>query len=249
MGHTPSANLSPIPPPSDFNPPDLSEPLTESQYQDLKAVIKAGKASEYYNVGDTIKVSYGNHIMPFEIMDFESTTRQKNGNEEVVPAINVWARYTDDVGELYDNDIEASYSGSALRTFITGPYQNKLDPNFVACLADSKVETVKQDGSIDVVYDKLYAPSFSQVNVKGSNYVTPEQIAIEGASFNKEDGGQQWRIRQGIDSQSTGKTYWLRSSKLADVAYAGRVLYNGNSGIADKTVSYFVAPAGNLIGD
>lgn len=189
--------------------PDLSEPLTAQQYNDLKEIVRAGEASVSYNEGDTILVSYGVYTMPFVITGFETVTTNTGSK----PAINLLAKNVTDSGTTWGDNGTQPYSQSNLRDFIANTLESKLDPNFLAGLGTTEIKTYSRDGATDTVYDKLFAPSMAELGVTNTSYNTAEQAAVEGPAFTSYNGASNSDRKKtpinGNDPYYFG--YWTRS--------------------------------------
>lgn len=231
--------------------PDLSETLTADDFDKIQKIVATGNASEYFNIGDEFKVTYGDYVMPFEIVGFEDVVAQVNGEEKTVHAINLLTKYTSDISTAYGSSGSTKYSGSTLRTTIIGSgYQNKLDSNFVGCLANTKVQTYSRDGSTNVVYDKLFAPSMAQLGVTDTAYNNASQAAVEGPAFAAyQDATNAQRVKQAIEDTGAVQNYWTRSLYSGNSYHFAYVQTSGAPSYNLYSSSKRVVVACNLIGN
>lgn len=228
----------------DIFEPDLSQPLDQVQLENLQNIVAAGKASEYLNTGDELLVSYGDYTMPFEVVGFEDVEVEGG---ETKPSINLLAKYTDETGSVYGTSNTTKYSASTLRSNITTTYQNKISTDFLACLANTKTQTYYAD-SIDIVYDKLFAPSMAQLGVTDTNYNNASQAAVEGPTFPAYQGSDDAkRIKQSIKSGVTVYGYWMRTFYAANNRF-GCIFRNGAPTADAYSSNNYVVVAGNFIG-
>lgn len=157
-------------------------------------------------------MSYDLYTMPFEIVGFEDVVSQTDGAEQTVHALNLLAKYTSEDATHWGDNGSTKYSASMLRSHITTTYQGKLDANFVACLANTKKQTYSRDGSTDVVYDKLFAPSMAQLGVTDASYNTAQQAAVEGPVFTAYQGAADAkRVKYAINVTTNVQYYWTSS--------------------------------------
>lgn len=197
---------------NNFFEPDLSQPLDQAQLDNLQNIVSAGKASEYLNLGDELLVNYGKYVMPFEVVGFEDVEVEGGATK---PAINLLAKYTDETGSARTSGEGLAYADMQLQTYITTTYQNKLDANFVACLAQTKTQMYKRDGSVDVAYSKLFAPSMENLGVTDTACNTVQQAAVEGPAFTAyQSSTNDTRKKHSINANlptDAFYAYWTRS--------------------------------------
>lgn len=233
--------------PSIPDAPDLSQTLTASDFEDIATIVKAGKAAEKFNLGDELKVAYGDDVMPFEIVGFEDVEVQGG---ETVPAINLLAKYTGYLTSKWGNDVHeyTDYGLSALRSYINGAkYKDKLDSNFVACLGDTLVKTQPKVGETTITIDKLFAPSATQLGVTDNNYNTTAQAEVEGPAFAAYAGASDAkRIRNAITSTGVPQYYWTRSLYSGSSVSFGCVSTLGTPQAANYSGSLPVVAACNF---
>lgn len=228
--------------------PDLSGPLDAAGLKNLQNIVAAGKASEYLKTGDEIKVSYSTYTMPFEIVGFEPVEIEGG---KTVPAINLLAKYTNTTDIIWSSDINTIYSGSALRDYIIGEdYQGRFDSGFISCLANTKVQTYNRDGSVDVAYDKLFAPSMAEIGVTNTIYNSPSQAAVEGPAFVEyQRANDAMRIKRAINATSTAQYYWTRTLFLGKSGYCGYVGTSGYTSSDPPNTTARCLAACNFIGN
>lgn len=83
---------------------------------------------------------------------------------------SVWSSIKDEGGEL-PRQLNITNLAPAIRSIggnvpIFNPDLSKvLDANFVTYLANAKTQTYSADDSTDAVYDKLFAPSLTQLAI------------------------------------------------------------------------------------
>lgn len=235
--------------PSIPDAPDLSQTLTASDFEDIATIVKAGKAAEKFNLGDELKVTYGDDVMPFEIVGFEDVEVQGG---ETVPAINLLAKYTGYPTSNWGNDVteDTDYGLSALRSCINGVnYKDKLDSNFVACLSDTLVKTYNRNGNTSITINKLFAPSMAQLGVTDNDYNTTAQAEVEGPAFAAYAGASDSkRIRNAITGTSVPQYYWTRSLYLGSSGRFGCISTVGTPQAANYSGNFLVVAACNFTG-
>lgn len=229
-----------------ITPPDLSKVLDAEALANIQNIIYQGKAQEYFSLGDELLVTYGGYTMPFEVVGFEPV-EVEGGN--TVPALNLLTKYTLQDTSQWGASDDTKYSASTLRTNITTTYQNRFDANFVACLASTKVQTYSRDGSTDVVYDKLFAPSMAQLGVTDTSYNNAQQAAVEGPAFTAYQGAANTKRTKGsIDDTLNMKVYWTRSMHPTSTSSFGAIIKTGAPGYDTYNKYITTLAACNFIG-
>lgn len=228
----------------DLFEPDLSQAPDAEQLANIKNIIAAGVASEYLSTGQNILVPFGSYTLPLGITGFNPVINHTSAGDKTVPAINLLGELTCDGTTAWGANGSTKYSASQLRTFITTTCQNKFDPAILACLANTKVQTYSRDGSTDVVYDKLFAPSMAELGVASATYNTAQQAAVEGPAFTAYQGAADAkRIRNAVDAAGTAQYYWTRSLYSGNSSNFGFVFTSGapSGGIYSNTRRVVVA--------
>lgn len=229
--------------------PDLTKVLTAQDLADIQTIVAAGKASEKFQLGQTLLITYGTYIMPFEIVGFEDVVAQIDGTEQTVHALNLESKYTDETGSRWGANGSTKYSASTLRSYMTTTYQGKLDTNFVACLANTKKQTYSRDNTTDVVYDKLFAPSMAELGVTDASYNTVQQAAVEGPAFTSYQGAADAkRVKYAINATTTAQPYWTSSLYSSLSNFFGNVRASGAPTHNNYDATFRVVAACNLIG-
>lgn len=221
--------------------PDLTKVLTAQDLADIQAIVAARKASEKFQLGQTLLITYGTYTMPFEIVGFEDVEVEGG---ETVPAINLLSKYVSDTTPKWGASASTTYSASTLRSAVVGAYQNALDSNFVNCLGKTKVQRVNRNGTTNTVYDKLFVPSMAQLGVTNSTFNTATQAAIEGPAFTTfQDAADAKRVKTAINLTGTALNYWTSSFALSNAQYSGIIQPAGTPGIGyfDGTFRFVVA--------
>lgn len=233
---------------TNFFEPDLSGVLDKTQLDNLQAIVGAGKASEYLSLGDELKVTYSSYTMPFEVVGFEDIVAGVDGTEKTVHAINLLAKYTNDLGCNWGANNSQPYQDSTLRSVIRNGYKNNLNNNFVECLAKTRVRTYSRDGTTNTVYDELFAPSMAQLGVTNTSYNNAQQSAVEGPAFTAYNGSDNTkRIKQAINATGIAQDYWTRSLYSSSSSGFGLVITSGAPTYNSYSISYRVVAACNFI--
>lgn len=207
--------------------------VINASYDEIEQWIDNGTIQDHVAINDTINISYYTYTMPFEVTGFEPTACQIDGEEVIRPALNLFFYYTTPVTVSYGTSGTVKYSESSLRNYINGTLMGQLDQDFVAHLASTKVQTYSRDGSTDVVYDKLFAPSMAELGVTNTSYNNAQQAAVEGPAFVAyQEATNAKRLKQAINATGTAQYYWTRS------------LYSGNSDLFGR-IGTSGAPNGN----
>lgn len=229
--------------------PDLSQPITAEGLDALQTIIGAGEAQDYIGLGTQILVPYDTYTMPFVVVGYEDIELEDG---TTAPALNLVSYYASDFNCGYSSGNYVAYSESILRTRINTTYQGKLDSAFLNCLGAGKVVTALQDGSTDVVYDKLFAPSIAKMGVTDTEYIDNTQKSIEGPAYPYyKDNDAQKRIFRKINNLNAmyAGEPWLRSYYPGNETYVDRIdsFGGGNAARASSTWPQVIV-ACNLIG-
>lgn len=228
-----------------INPPDLAKPLNADELKALQEIVARGEASSYYQIGQAILVTYSTYTMPFEIVGFEDVEVEGGS---IVHAINLLAKYTNETDSQWGDSGNTEYSTSTLRSSLT-TYQGKLNADFLTCLANTKTQTYSRDGSTDVVYDKLFAPSMAQLGVTSTIYNDAAQAAVEGPAFTAYQGSHNAkRLKQAINATGTAQNYWTRSFYPDDSSAFDAVYVSGAPDYGYYFSTYRSVAACNFIG-
>lgn len=223
--------------------------VINASYSEIENWIDNGTIQQHVALNDTINVSYGSYTMPFEVTGFEPTVCQIDGEEVTCPALNLFFQYTTSDKLSYGISGATKYSESYLRGYINDTLMGQLDQDFVAHLASTKVQTYNRDGSTDVVYDKLFAPSMAQLGVTDTAYNNANQAAVEGPAFTTYQGSDDAkRIKQPINATGTAQRYWTRSLYLGNSEYFGDIQTTGKASATYYNYIYRVVVACNFIG-
>lgn len=223
--------------------------VINASYDEIEQWIDNGTIQDHVAINDTINISYSTYTMPFEVTGFEPTACQIDGEEVIRPALNLFFYYTTPVTVSYGTSGTVKYSQSSLRYYINNTLMDDLDQDFVAHLASTKVQTYSRDGSIDVVYDKLFAPSMTQLGVTDTSYNDASQAAVEGPAFTAYQGSDNAkRLKQAINATGTAQNYWTRSLYSGLSSLFGCVYTSGAPNGSLYSNSYRVVVACNFIG-
>lgn len=231
-------------------PPDLSQVLDEAALENLSNIVKQGKAQEYLNLGDQLKVNFNmpglSYVMPFEVVGFEDAELEDG---TTVPAVNLLAYYTSMGTTQWGAAGTTKYSESTLRSYYNGSYTSYLPTVFLACLAPTKVQTYSRSGATDIVYDKLFAPAMAQLGVTDTSYNNASQAAVEGPAFAAYQGSDNAkRLKQAINATGTAQNYWTRTLYSGNSNFFGLVYASGAPDINFYYNSFRVVAACSFAG-
>lgn len=233
-----------VPKPLVPDKPDLSKVLTKEDLDDIQAIVAAGAASDKFNLGDELLVAYDTYTMPFEIVGFNDVEIEGG---ETVPAINLLAKYTAGPSSKWSTSAGTGYPASTLRSSIT-TYQGKLNADFLACLAKTKVQAYNYNDTTSIVYDKLFAPSMAQLGVTNTAYNNALQAAVEGPAFTAyQSANNAKRTKYVINATDYAGAYWTRSSYMGNASRRGCITTAGSADDYSYSADHYVAVACNFI--
>lgn len=231
----------------DFDPVDPNN----VDLDNLSNIVKAGAASEYLKVGDILQIPWvdGTEVQR-RVLGFDDRTVQINGEERVVPAIQMDDVFLFSTPTVYysSSSTVVVYPSSRLRTFINTAITNMQPPEFLECLGSTKVPTVARtlngQTSVLTVYDKIFAPSVVELGAKHNSY-SEAQAGGEGVTPNFYLNNP--LLSREIEGEGYPRTFWTRSLALDRAGYifvgdAGDILYG------KQTSPYYVLPTYNFIG-
>lgn len=223
---------------------------------ELTEMLKDGTAATKLQVGQEISIlDKSGKAIKRRILGVSERTVLKDGVEVVVPAIqmeNVELTATKTVWTSGGPNVP--YSASTIRQLAKDQEKSETE-EFLSCLGETKVQSLTRDGTIDVVYDKMYVASLTEMGVTFSDlHNSPEQRAVEGTPFTYYAGiteepcplWYKYNLSVGNHSQS----YWLRSY---DPIFPTQGYYAGISLVASTnavpaTEADAICPTYNFIG-
>lgn len=230
-------------------PPDLSKVLDAEALKNIQNIIVAGKARQYFKLGDEFLISYGSYTMPMRVIGFADATVKKDELETIVSAIQLEMKYTDTNSVNWVISTNLPYSNSDLNSYIEGTVQPKLSAEFLACLGETKVQFWTRSNTTDVSYHKLFAPSMAELGFTELTVVTEQQAAVEGPAFEYyQEATNAKRVKSAINTPSSPESYWARSFSPVLLDYAARVKTDGDSGSSPYSQLRKVVAACNFIG-
>lgn len=188
--------------------PDLSQVQNAAQLDNLQNIIDAGKAQEYLNLGDELLISYDNTTMPMQVVGFTDATVQKEGEDVIVPAIQLGMKYCA-TGTTAWGTGRSTYSASAPRAQINNTIKPKFSEDFLNCLGKTKVQSYVPNNDVDVVYDELFIPSLVELGQSASWYGA---YAVEGYTFQYYQGADSSKLIKNVFGTTSSQGYWTRSS-------------------------------------
>lgn len=193
-------------------PPDLSQPFDDAAIENLSNIVQAGKAQDYLSLHDELLIPYGDIVMPFEVVGFTNVVAKVNGGDQTISCINLLAKYTSADTTAYADNANSKYSNSILRAFMTITYQGRLLDSFVNCLAETRVQTYSKDKTTDVIYDKVFPPSYTQLGAPFADFTNSAQEVVDGPKYTAfQNATITDDIKYGIDTPDTAQPYWTRS--------------------------------------
>lgn len=227
--------------------PDLTKVLTAKELSDIQAIVAAGMAPQKFELGQTLLITYGTYTMPFEIVGFEDIIAQVDGVENQVHALNLLTEYTYDGTTVWSPSRTYPYRESNIRSFISTRL-NEISADFVACLANTKFQVYNIDGSIHTLYDKLYAPSITELGGTAA-FLVDGQTTSEGPTFTAyQNATNEQRAKKAIGTTGAAQAYWTRTVNTKNNNGVGFIT---NTGAINNTVYYgsqHVVTACNLVG-
>lgn len=232
--------------------PDLSKPLDKNGLDNLSAIVKDGKASEYLNLGDELLVSYGTFTMPFEVVGFTDVTIQNNGMDETVPAINLLSKYLSPTSSIWNSNPITQYASTTLQSYITNTMQTQFNNDFVECLGATKIQRWRyySDSASYTSYLKMYAPSATQLGATTSVGITASQQADEGPIFTSYQGASNAkRIKYLLNNTSQAQNYWTSSRYINTTTDSFYIASTGSINSYDTNTNFYVAVTCNFIGN
>lgn len=183
--------------------------------------------------------------MPMRVVGFADATVQKDGEDVVVPAIQLGMKYC--VEPMCGWGSRRSvYSGSIPRTQINNTIKPKFSDDFLNCLGKTKVQSYSSADGLDVVYDDLFVPSLEKLGQSASWYTG---YSYEGPTFQYYQGADSSKLIKTLFGTATNSGYWTRSS----ASNSETQFYINHKGIATGQsliyiASYYIVAFCNFIG-
>lgn len=231
-----------------ITPPDLSKVLDKEALENIQKIVAQRQQAEYFNLGDEFLVPYGETTMPMRVVGFADATVQKDGEDVVVPAIQMEMKYCAAGSSDWATSGKVNYSASKLKTYIDGQVQTKFSSDFLACLGETRVQFCTRNGDTDVSYCKLFAPSMAELGVTDTAHNNVIQAAVEGPAFQYYQGAKDAkRIKQEVNATGTARSYWTRSLYSGTSNLFSYVYLSGAPDYDSCYSAYRVAAACNFI--
>jgi len=198
----------------------------ESEIARMSRISKAGEAKDYYNVHDTIVVDG----ITFEIVgighDIDALTGQYN---------TITLRQVDHIQKSRINSTSCphGYATSELDKSLMESPQSWIPESILPYLRNVAKEYVTFDGSIKVVYRKLWV--FSESEMFGSAIYSPAQDGKRYEAFATS------KDRIADDENGSACSVWLRSALVGYSDYFCMVTTSGSADYDYADYSYGVA--------
>ena len=220
----------------------FSKPLAECTWEEISAVSKSGKASQYWNVGDTKKFTFNNAVYEAQIIGFD--------HDDVADEANYGrekAGITFQIKELVGSGIRfntsstnASWPNSNARAVLQSYIDEKtIDESLMNIMVqvnklyeDSATDRTAIKSSADMLFLLSESELIGAVDLSLAN--TGEQYAFYAAGNSK--------IKYKVGTTTKGE-YWTRSRKYN---YSNLFVYVNTSGTLARSTtstSCLLAPA------
>lgn len=234
--------------------PSVDPILANNSWETIKAVVQAGKAGNYWSLGDTKNIAVsGVGDVPHALVDMtvgryayaSDSTKRTNAVFQAVPTIGNYT-FNSSSNKNANNAYNSWYTSTLRTSMNSGVIYGLYDSSFTSLLEE--VQTYEAlDGTtagnvVQYQADKLFLPAAREVKANYSLSQSCESGITQYGYYAQNSDANSQRKKYPFGSSST--TYWwLRS------AYAGAVLdelsvgyYGTLSSVNGTTYSYGVAP-------
>lgn len=212
--------------------PPIGQTLESCSWADIDVISKAGKAEEYFLVGDTKSIAIGGVAYTVEIIDFNHDDLSNGGKAGITfGLVNCLNEY----GQMNASASNSgSWESSAMRAKLNDTIFTTLPTDLQKVIKSvvKKTSAGSQQSDLVSTHDKLFL--FSEVEVFGAVTYSIAGEGVNYARFTTTDA----RIRK---VKTTASSWWERSPRkeysthFCYVSNAGKAAVNsanGNSGVA-----------------
>ena len=203
--------------------------FNDMSWTDIATVSEAGKAPEYFSVGDEKKLQIGSETYRVQILGFDHDDKSDGtgkagitvGLKEIMTTRKIMNSSRGNVGGWKDSEI---------RTYVNNNVYSSLPSDLQAVI--KTVNKVSDNGyedhtTLNTTQDKLFLFSFEEVGFTTSDDDGQNIVYGQGTKYEYFSDSNS-RIKYLSDSASY---WWLRSTDTDNIDYFCSVYYYGNAGI------------------
>jgi hypothetical protein len=210
-----------------------SEKLDPSTWRGIRNIIRAGEASNYFDVGDELISLYDGREIIWQVIGIDVDTPSDSNYTHSMTIQTKDALETGQWSSAYDN----RYINSNIRTYLNGSFLSKIDSELSAVigLVNKKVAVRDSIGGQDSFADKVFLLSQKEVDLGGEGVTTGEFVY---PFYDGNGNADRIKYRNGTTS-----TWWLRSPRVSSSYEVFRVSQSGTLGYGISTNVIGLSPA------
>ena len=215
--------------------------LENNDWETISAISKAGKAAEFWNIGDLKNISIGGVTYAAQIIGFDHddvTDPAAYGRAKAGITFQFQKCYVTSYAKSDYNNWGNAYLRTIVNTNLYGDFTEDLKNAIVQ--VNKKYQMNSKNSYLGTSNDNVFLLSSFEVFGKTSN---GNSLAIDGTQYSFYAAGKS-KVKTDAAS-STPRSWWLRTIYGDDTnKYFMLVKTNGvESFILDKTSKYYLAPA------
>ena len=210
-----------------------SEKLDPSTWKGIQNIVRKGKATDFFSVGDELISSYDGREIIWQVIGIDVDTPSDSNFTHSMTI------QTKDVIEnrAWHSSYDNRYINSDIRAYLNSSFLSKLDPELSAVIGQVNKKVAVRDaiGGQDSFSDKVFLLSRKEVDL-GDEGVTTGEFVYPFYSGK----GNANRIKY-LDGSA--RTWWLRSPFVGNDFSVNIVNTNGAVGSYESYRTYGVSPA------
>ena len=221
-------------------PPEIDPILANNSWEKIKQVCQAGKAGNYWSVGDT-KTDEGtdNYTRTMRICDMQGLYSKHVVFEQVECELDIyaWNSSTNVDGDGAYNDYDIADIRTSLNTTVKGKYSSALQ----SALTQTTFKVAKNGNSSTIldVTDYLFLPAAKEIYGSQTYSVSEEASALTTYQYYSTNNSNPARVKY---RYSVASDWWLRSPESGVSIGVCLVKSTGSSNYATATKTRAIAP-------
>lgn len=213
-------------------PPDPI--LDNNSWETISLIARAGRASQYWNIGDYKSQVIGGVLWRCSVVDFDHdivTNPDEYGKETAGITFQFGRLYPNATPGLYEtarlantNAYAGGWAACVMRiTHCTGLYNNMPDDIKLYMVSVNKSTAQPHVGTIDITSDVIFIPSVAEVY----GDIVTNQFDGEGTQYAAYTSGSGYIIR--YNTNNAAAAYWTRSPRAGTTSGATQTFFVSTS--------------------
>jgi len=210
-----------------------SEKLNLSTWIGIQNIIRAGKASNYFDIGDQLVSLYDGREIIWQVIGIDVDTPS---DSNYTHSMTIQTKDCVEDG-VWESGNDNRYINSDIRAYLNSSFLSNLDPELSAVigLVNKKVAVRNAIGGQDSFSDKVFLLSRKEVDLGDEGVTTGEFVY---PFYNGK--GDANRIK---NLDGSAREWWLRSPYVSSSGRVRTVNTSGATGVPTSTSTRGVSPA------